>query len=102
MAKKKNRNFAVLTIILGAFFILILSSASLPAQNTSQGNTASRGWPAASSEQNFPVKGISENSQSIPTPQARNENDPTSQFLVGDVIVEQGSLKDYFSRRNNR
>lgn len=102
MARKNNTGFAILRITLGALFVFIFSSASLAAQSTSHGNNNSGGWPAASSEQNFPVKGIPENSRSVPTPQDRNEKDPTSQFLVGDVIVEQGSLKDYFSRRNNR
>lgn len=102
MASKKNLEFPVFRITLGILFIFICSSASLPAQSTSHGSNSSGGWPAASSDQSFPVKGISENGRSVPAPQARNEKDPTSQFLVGDVIVEQGSLKDYFSRQNNR
>jgi|GEM_PF-4875538 len=87
---------------ISAVLFLTFSSASLSAQSTSHGNSTHGGWPAASSELDFPVKGISENDRPGQTTQARHEKDPTSQFLVGDVIVEQGSLKDYFSRRNNR
>lgn len=102
MAPKRNLELSVLRIALGILSIFIFCSASLSAQSTSHGNSTQAGWHPASSEVDFPVKGISENGSAARPPQAGNEKDPTAQFLVGDVIIEQGSLKDYFSRQNNR
>ncbi len=61
------------------------------------------GSPAASSETAAPVKPLSsENLQGENTVQNKAPQDETVRFLMGDVLVEEGSLQHYLSRQTSR
>lgn len=102
MISKRNFKIPVLIIGLGMMLVSFFFPQRLSAQNASSGGQAAAGWSSAGSESDFPVKPIPQSSGSAAVQEAPEEKDPTAQFLVGEVLVEQGSLENYFSRRNNR